>query len=209
MTDLSEIYEKIGYVFKNESLLLRALTHSSFSLSENYETLEFLGDSVVNYAVSDMLFQDPSLTPGELTKKRASMVSREPLAALSDLLGFSARCFKRNCALSVKMKCDLYEAVTAAIALDGSLSEALAFVRRTILLTSHYTRDYKSELKELCEKHKWSYHAPYTESGTEKNRKFTVEIYVAGKSLAVASDRSVKAAERAACAIALGKLKEK
>ena len=82
MSDFRALYETIGYAFHNERLLARALTHKSADIKENYETLEFLGDSVVNYAVSEMLFRSPSLDPGEMTERRKSMVSREPLAAL-------------------------------------------------------------------------------------------------------------------------------
>ena len=207
MSDFRALYEKIGYTFKSETLLLRALTHSSASATENYETLEFFGDSIVEYAVSEMLFNDASLTPGEMTKTRASMVRRESLAYLSDLLGLSAFCVKRNCALSEKMRCDLYEAVTAAIALDGSLSDALAFVKRTIVLVPAFARDNKSELKELCEKNKWTYHAPHVEFGGEKNKKFTVEVYINGKSLGAATARNIRTAENEACALALKKIK--
>ncbi|MCR4725801.1 MAG: hypothetical protein K5753_01115 [Clostridia bacterium] len=206
MSDFRALYEEIGYAFHNERLLARALTHKSADIKENYETLEFLGDSVVNYAVSEMLFRSPSLDPGEMTERRKSMVSREPLAALSDRLGFSERCVKNGCALSEKMRCDLYEAVTAAILLDGGFEAAVSFVKRTISLADSFV-DFKSKVKELCEKNKWSYDAPHTESGPETNKKFTVEVYVNGKSRGFATARNIKTAENEACAIALKALK--
>lgn len=206
MNDFHEIYEKIGYSFKDESILSRALTHSSFDPSASYERLEFLGDSIVGYAVSELLFHGGKESEGSMTKMRASMVSREPLAYLSDLLGFSALCRRKNCVLSVKMKCDLYEAVTAAIALDGGFESAVAFVKRTISLAPHSSRDYKSELKEYCEKHRLSYHAPYTASGRDDKKVFTVEVYVAGKSRGVGMGKSVLRAENEACRLALAAL---
>jgi len=207
MIDILTLQEKIGYVFKDESLLEKALTHSSFS-ADHYERLEFLGDSIVNYAVSEILFGDQESEAGEMSKKRASMVSKEPLACLSDKLGFSENCRKKNCALSVKMKCDLYEAVTAAISLDGGLANAVEFVRRTILLLPFRSVDYKSTLKELCEKNKWSYHAPNTSQTSKKGIVFTVEVYVDGTSLGVGKGTSIRIAENEACKVALEHLRE-
>lgn len=203
MIDFSEIYENIGYTFKEENLLLRALTHSSYDRVDCYERLEFLGDSIVGYAVSEMLYFATGEDEGSMTRTRASMVSKEPLAYLSDRLGFSANCRRRNCALSVKMKCDLYESVTAAISLDGGFSAAVEFVKRTIPLAPHASEDYKSRLKEYCEKHKLSYHAPYTSSGRADKSTFTVEVYVGGKSLGVGKGSSVLRAENEACRAAL------
>ena len=206
MIDFSAIYENIGYTFKDERLLLRALTHSSFDRECHYERLEFLGDSIVGYAVSDLLFFASEEDEGTMTKTRASMVSKEPLAYLSDHLGFSSVCRKRNCTLSTKMKCDLYEAVTAAISLDGGFDEAVAFVKRTITLAPLSTADYKSKLKEYCEKNKLTYHAPYTSVGRDDKKTFTVEVYVAGKSRGVGKGSSVLRAENEACRAALDAL---
>ena len=203
MIDFSAIYEKIGYTFRDENLLLRALTHSSYDRDASYERLEFLGDSIVGYAVSDILYFSSGKDEGTMTRTRASMVSKEPLAYLADLLGFSANCRKRNCALSVKMKCDLYEAVTAAISLDGGFPAAVDFVKRTITLAPQASEDYKSRLKEYCEKQKLSYHAPYTSSGRADKSTFTVEVYVGGKSLGVGKGPSVLRAENEACRAAL------
>ena len=203
MSDYRDLYEKIGYEFRDEGLLRRALTHSSFDRDASYERLEFLGDSIVGYAVSDLLYHLSGEDEGTMTKRRASMVSKEPLSYLSDRLGLSTLCRKRNCALSVKMKCDLYEALTAAISLDGGFDNAVDFVKRTITLAPHTFVDYKSELKEYCEKGKLSYHAPYTSRGRADRRTFTVEVYVDGTSRGVGVGSSVLAAENEACRQAL------
>ena len=208
MIDFAEIYERIGYVFKDEKLLTRALTHSSFDRENNYERLEFLGDSIVGYAVSELLYHQSENAEGQMTKTRASMVSKEPLAYLADNLHLSKNCLRRNCALSVKMKCDLYEAVAAAISLDGGFDAAVAFVKRTVVLAPHASVDYKSKLKEYCEKSKISYHAPYTSTGRDDKKIFTVEVYVGGKSYGVGKGASVKAAENEAAKIALSKLEQ-
>ena len=206
MIDYSPLYEKIGYVFKDQSLLTRALTHSSFDPNDNYERLEFLGDSIVGYAVSELLYHDSTEREGSMTKTRASMVSKEPLAYLSDHLDITSFCRIKNCALSVKMKCDLYESVAAAISLDSGLAAALTFVKQTIRLAPHATPDYKSMLKEYCEKNQLSYHAPHTSAGRADREIFTVEVYVGGVSRGVGNGRSVQAAEKEACRIALKRL---
>ena len=209
MNDFSELYAQIGYSFRDENILLRALTHSSFDRTSNYERLEFLGDSIVGYAVSELLYLRGEKAEGDMTKTRAAMVSKEPLAYLSDKLGFSSACRRRNCALSVKMKCDLYEAVTAAISLDGGFDRAVDFVKRTITLAPHATEDYKSKLKEYCEKRKLSYHAPYTSSGRDDKKIFTTEVYVGGVSRGVGKGKSVLRAENEACRKALESLSMK
>jgi len=206
MMHFDEIYGKIGYSFNNESWILRALTHSSFDRKENYERLEFLGDSIVGYAVSDLLYREGLPDEGDMTKKRASMVSKEPLAYLSDLFGFSAACRRKNCALSVKMKCDLYEAVTAAIAMDGGFDAAVDFVKRTIPLAPQATPDYKSMLKEKCERERKVYAATHTEAGQDNRKLFTMSVSVGGAVLGVGQGRSLAKAESEACRQALLKL---
>ncbi len=208
MIDFAEIYERIGYVFKDEKLLARALTHSSFDRENSYERLEFLGDSIVGYAVSELLYHQTDRDEGAMTKTRASMVSKEPLAYLADHLLLSKNCLRRNCALSVKMKCDLYEAVTAAVSLDGGFDAAVAFVKRTVVLAPQASADHKSKLKEYCEKNKLSYHAPYTSAGRDDKKVFTVEVYVGGKSYGVGKGPSVLKAENEACKTALSKLEQ-
>ena len=208
MSDMKELYDKIGHVFRDEALLRRALTHSSAG-ADNYERLEFLGDSIVNFAVSDILYEESREAAGDMSKTRASMVSKEPLSYLADSLGFSAACKKNSCALSVKMKCDLYEAVTAAIYLDAGMDEAVAFVKRTIRTLPFRAEDYKSRVKELCEKNKWRYDAPHTVTDGKRGKTFMVEVYVNGKSLGVGKGGSIRAAENEACKVALASLKDR
>jgi len=207
MMELSELYDKIGYTFKDRSLLIRALTHSSFDPNNHYERLEFLGDSIVGYAVSDLLYHTGNEREGAMTDIRKSMVSQTPLAALSDMLGLSQLCRKKNCSLSDRIKCNLYEALTGAIALDGGTEEAVSFVKRTIRMAPSAGVDYKTKLKEYCEKNHLSYHAPSTASGADNKKVFTVEVYVGGKSGGVGKGKTIKQAENEACRIALASLK--
>ena len=82
--DLDGFSRSLGYRFNDPQLLLRALTHRSFSLEHN-ERLEFLGDSVVNCAIALQLYRKfPDLTEGELSRLRASLVSQPSLAAVAE-----------------------------------------------------------------------------------------------------------------------------
>lgn len=82
-----ELGKRLQYVFRDARLLARALTHRS-SGTQNYERLEFLGDSILNFLVADVLYDRfPGLSEGELTRLRATLVRRETLAALARGLG--------------------------------------------------------------------------------------------------------------------------
>ena len=78
----------LGYTFKDKKLLVRALTHSSASHTENYEQLEFLGDSVIQLIVTKELYLDGG-TEGEMTAQRQKLVSRWPLKTASESLGLT------------------------------------------------------------------------------------------------------------------------
>jgi len=203
MIDFAEIYERIGYVFKDSSLLEKALTHSSFDRENNYERLEFLGDSIVGYAVSDLLYHQEMKTEGEMTDLRKRRVCEEPLSQLADDLGFSKNCQRRNCSLSEKMRSDLYEAVTAAIYLDSGIEDAIAFVKRTILLVPPAAPDYKTQLQQYCDKKKIDFKIVHTEEGKDNKKRFTAEVYIDGNSKGTGKGKKKKAAENEACRLAL------
>jgi len=207
MSEFTELYDKIGYTFADEKLLFRALTHPSFNAHDHYQRLEFLGDSIVDYAVSDLLYHNSNEREGAMTDTRKLMVSMQPLAYLSDLLGLSKLCRKKNCALSVKMKSDLYEALTAAIALDSGIDQAVAFVKRTITLAPLATQDFKTKLKEYCEKKRNSYRTACKTNGIGAKQIFIIEVYVDDNCLGVGKNANKHKAENEACRLALSSLK--
>jgi ribonuclease-3 len=134
--DLERLKQTIGYRFRDEALLLRALTHASHSAVHN-ERLEFLGDSVLNCAVALELYDKfPRLTEGELSRLRASLVSQPSLAATAavhDLgshlrLGEGER--KSGGARRPSVLADALEALVGAAFLDGGFDAARAVVRR-------------------------------------------------------------------------------
>jgi ribonuclease-3 len=134
--DLEQLKQTIGYGFRHEELLLRALTHASHSAVHN-ERLEFLGDSVLNCAVALELYDKfPQLTEGELSRLRASLVSQPSLAATAaahDLgthlrLGEGER--KSGGARRPSVLADALEALIGAAFIDGGFDAARAIVRR-------------------------------------------------------------------------------
>lgn len=158
--DLQALQKRLGYNFANASLLERALTHRSFS-SDHYERLEFLGDSVLNLAVSGLLFEKLGQLPeGDLSRVRANLVKQDTLFQIAMGLNLSA-CLrlgdgekrsgghKRPSILA-----DALEAVIGAVYLDGGFAPGNALVRRLyagIELNAQMSamgKDPKTELQE-------------------------------------------------------------
>jgi len=132
--DLERFSDSIGYRFKEDDLLTRALTHRSHSAAHN-ERLEFLGDSVVNCAVALALYRKfPSLSEGELSRLRASLVSQPSLADIARRYAFGSYLrlgegeVKSGGARRPSMLADAVEAVVGAAFLDGGFDAANAVV---------------------------------------------------------------------------------
>ena len=140
---LAALERRLKYSFRDRDLLLTALTHRSYlhdargpgDLPQDYQALEFLGDAVVGFLVSEHLFaRFPDKREGELTKIRASLVSREALARQAALLGLGdfVRLSRGEESSGGRNKkailADLFESVTAAIYLDGGGQAARDFL---------------------------------------------------------------------------------
>lgn len=210
--------QKIGYTFKDKSLLLAAFTHSSYSNEHkgetNNERLEFFGDSLLGFIVAEYFFSTSKSDEGVLTAKRQNVVSTLPLSsaielcALEDFLrlgkGEKAQ-FKQNRQASV---CEaLFEAIVAAIYLDGGIEPAKKFVFDKLF--SHYGEislltDYKSELQNYVQKNKLgeiSYEVVKKE-GVDHAPTFTVRVLV-GNVEAYGKGAKKSAAEKLAAKSAL------
>lgn len=230
MTDgytLNALEERIGYQFKNPSLLKQALTHSSFTneqkinKAKNYERLEFLGDAVLELVSSEFLFKEhPDVPEGELTKMRASMVCEPSLAfCAKDLeLGKFLRLGKGEESTGGRERdsitSDAMEAVIGAIFLDGGMKHAKAFIDRFILSDLEDKRlfyDSKTTLQELIQgKFKKEFHYELLdETGPEHDKTFVSEVYLEKESLGKGFGRTKKAAEQQAAYQALLRLREK
>ncbi len=159
---LTEIQKRIGYRFSDVAILETAFTHSSYANEhgcEDNERMEFLGDSVLNFIVARELYLSGQ-NEGAMTEERKRMVSREPLALAVEHLGIfeylrMGEGAKKEVALSVKFKSNLFEAVVGAIYIDsGSVEECERFINSHLKAYTANRRDYKSELQEYVQSKK-------------------------------------------------------
>lgn len=148
----------IGYNFKDPKILKQALTHSSFS-SENYERLEFLGDSILDFLVGEYFYKNCEESEGKLTVLRSHFVSENYLALLFDKLNLKDNVILGKSyqgEISKAIKGDIIEAILAGIYLDGGINEAKRFIERYFELDSYKKikdDNYKSRLQELVQGH--------------------------------------------------------
>ncbi len=128
---INEIERILGYKFKDRSLLVQALTTREKNPEKNYETLEFLGDSILDAIVVEMLFLHyPQANEGMLHEAKVSLVSQEPIASLCLHLGLHNYIQHISHEIKISHLCDLIESVTAAIYLDGGPNPTQDFVLR-------------------------------------------------------------------------------
>lgn len=220
--DFKELYKTIGYTFKDKSLLVTALTHSSFANemhdgTKYNERLEFLGDSVLSIVVSDYIYLNcPDLPEGKLTKLRASLVCEKSLYAYAKQikLGSHIRLSRgeqrtggddRPSILS-----DAFEALIAAIYLDGGIEPARDFVLKFVIPDIKSSKpkkfkDYKTSLQEIIQKNpeeRLSY-VLVKETGPDHDKHFVVEVHLNSNVIGKGGGRSKKEAEQQAAREAL------
>src|SRR5712672_4370370 len=237
MTNRDEQLEhRLGYKFQNPALLHRALTHSSAipelrsaqeergteGPPQDNERLEFLGDAVLDLLASEYLLTTfPDWTEGQLSKSRARMVNAQALesAARRLNLGEHLRLGRGEEKTGGREKpallADAFEAVVAAIYLDGGLAAAKEMLRLTLFelaleegSTPLFEADRKSALQEFLQgrgKPPAEYRLA-AESGPDHQKKFQVEVWAEGSCLASGQGSTKKEAEQRAAGTALGRL---
>jgi ribonuclease-3 len=222
----SRFEKSIGYKPRSYQLFFEALLHRSYlqfvekSWSSN-ERLEFLGDSVLNFIVAEQLWiKYPAMEEGNLTKLRSRLVNRKILAqrakelSLIDYLFLSGSAAQSIGSGSDSVLADAFEAVLAAIYLDGGFEPARKFVTRLLLANEEVFQsafaddNYKSALLEFAQGNALSVprYTVLREEGPEHDRRFTVEVAIGYDSIGEGSGRSKKDAEQAAAAKALEQL---
>ena len=138
---LRAVCDRIGYQFEDLELLDRALSHSSLGNEgvANYERLEFLGDAILGFLVAEILYRStPEILEGELTSRRALMVSRQPLCTVAEDLRLAddlsvGRGLTDESLRSPRILADLTEAVLGAIYVDGGIQPARLFVKEFVV----------------------------------------------------------------------------
>ena len=224
---LAALERRLEYSFRDRDLLRTALTHTSYlhdargpgNLPHDYQALEFLGDAVVGFLVSEHLFERfPDKREGELTKIRSSLVSRESLARQAALLGLGdfarlSRGEEKSGGRDKKaILADLFESVTAAIYLDGGDQVARDFLLGELRETLNQIEkdgftpsDFKSMLQEMV--HRLGKQGPVyqlvEEEGPPHQRRFSSSVQVGEEVVARGAGSSKKASQQAAARAAL------
>src|SRR3954465_2540650 len=230
-SELEPLERRIGYRFKDRGMLEHALTHRSRGHEDarggvfDNESMEFLGDSVLGFVIAAMLFREfPQHNEGQKSKLKASLVSAASLARLGgqpDLGGFlvprrgeEKPGGRRKHAIIA----DCYEALIAAVFLDGGIEPARAFIQREFkdLIggarrsggEASFTEDWKSALQEWLQSRGRGLPAYRlaAELGPDHRKSFLVEVVIDGEAVASAEGRSKKEAAQAAARAALEQL---
>lgn len=229
--DMALLEERIGYTFRNRELLTVALTHSSYcnenrkkGCTECNERSEFLGDSVLSVITAEFLFRKfPEADEGFLTKTRAALVCEDALATFSSGLSLGDYMFfGHGEATSVgdrhrkSIIADAFEALIAAIYLDGGMEEAKKFVLPYITgmldsVVKNGTEDFKSRLQRIVQQtpEESLTYKQVSEEGPPHDRTFGYEVYLNSNLLGSGKGHSKREAEQAAARealVALGEL---
>ncbi len=211
----NEIYKKIGYKFKDLEILKECLTHPSYQYIEkgknDYDRLEFLGDSVLGFVVADYVFRKSNDNEGKLTECKKNIVSSRPLAVAMTNLGIEEYMLKSQFLnVTDKMKENLFEALVGAIYLDGGLKEAKKFIYKNLIEAECIVeKDAKSSLNEYSSQNRIGdvEYVLISKTGLDNAPIFKVKLLINGKEIAVGEGKSKKKAEESAAELALLKLK--
>lgn len=223
MNDLSDLQQKIAYVFRDEDMLKLALTHASHATSNN-QRLEFLGDALLGLVVAeDLFFKHFSADEGELTRRKAMLVNKSTLAQiaarleLGKLLRVGAS--YAGSVPSANMLADAYEALIAAVYIDGGKPAAELMIGHCF--ERYFSHDYasfipgkdaKTQLQEFCQRCRYA--LPVYEVVREEingaNMLFHIKASVTDLALVTeALARSKQAAQQQAAQALIVKLEKK
>lgn len=213
---IEKLQNTINYHFNNEKLLKEALTHSSFTNGKSHncnERLEFLGDSVLSVVVSEHLFKNlDSFPEGQLTKLRAALVCENSLYKFSQKIKLGDYIYlgKGEESTGGRMRrsilADAFEAVIAAIFLDGGIASAKEFILQFMPSIDKLKSgklligDYKTLLQEIIQQNpeeKISYELA-SETGAAHNKVFVSNVLLNGQIIGSGEGLSKKEAEQAA-----------
>lgn len=224
---MEELERKLNYTFRDRSLLVEALNHSSYANEHrgeqigSNERLEFLGDSILGFVTAEFLYeQHPDLPEGDLTRIRAALVCEQSLYEVAQKLRLG-RYLKLGRGeeagggrTRISILADATEAVFAAVYLDGGIGAASALIHGVLLdaereeIVEERRRDYKTALQELVQRQADQVltYRMAGESGPDHEKTFTVEVLLNGIRIGTGDGHSKKEAEQAAAAAGLDRL---
>jgi ribonuclease III len=229
--EFASLERSIDYRFRDRGLLEHAMTHTSRANEDasggvaDNESLEFLGDAVLGFIVADLLFHEfPRSNEGQKSKIKASLVSAATLSRQAERLALGEHLLlgrgeeKTGGRQKQALLADAYEALIAAIYLDGGTEHARAFIARefaplidNVRQTGVTGQDHKSALQEFLQSHEHPL-PEYRLAGTigpDHRKLFQVEVVVSGEPLATGNGASKKEAEQEAARLALEKFRIK
>jgi len=219
-----QIEQIIGVTFKSEDLIKTACTHRSYlnehrsTVKEHNERLEFLGDAVLELAVTDFLYRSfPKKPEGELTSWRAALVKTESLAALADelqvgqFLLMSRGEAKSGGRTRMALLANLVEAIIGAIYLDQGYQVAATFIEKNInskldaILKAGLHIDAKSHFQEIAQEKEGvtPHYEVLSETGPDHDKTFEVAVYLGKKLWGKGKGNSKQTAQQAAAQDAL------
>jgi ribonuclease III len=226
--EFEDLQERIEYRFKDRGLLEHALTHKSRAAEDisggviDNESLEFLGDAVLGFVVADALFHRfPDSSEGQKSKIKAAVVSTQSLARHAERLGLGQHLIlgrgeeKTGGRFKAALLADAYEALIAAIYIDGGIEAARAFLSRELEDAiaaggepDFHGQDFKSALQERLQSlgRPLPEYRVVNEEGPDHRKIFQVDVIVAGETLATATGKAKKEAEQEAARLALDRL---
>ncbi len=215
-----DLEKRLGYTFKNRELLKQALTHVSYAKdrgTRHYETLEFLGDALLNFLIVDLLVEEfPDKREGALASLKAYLISEDFFNELARDIDLVPYILISRGKKNVSIIGDVFEALWAAIYLDSGKDTNLVrelfrniFKEKIInvIKTRKIKRDYKTMLQEITQK-RWKERPEYrvvSVEGPEHAKVFTVEGSIKGYR-ALGRGRSKKEAEQEAAKILVKEL---
>lgn len=218
---MHRLEEKIGYCFKNKKLLETALTHSSYANESHCgpcnERLEFLGDAVLSIVISEYIYKlYDSKQEGDSTKLRSSLVCESTLAEFARSIDLGSHIMLGNGerrsggADRPSILSDAFEALIAAIFLDGGMESAadfvLPFAKREIKNPeSRKVIDYKTALQEIVQQSEGDrlVYVLVSESGPDHDKHFVTEVHLNSNVIGKGGGRNKKEAEQQAAKAAL------
>lgn len=219
------LQQEVGYFFSDPTLLLRCLTHVSYGRGgqhQHNETFEFLGDAVLDLAISDLLMRRfPEKSEGDLSKMRASLVNAATLAEkggqlnLGPLLRLGKGEERSGGRKKKSILAGAFEALLGGIYWDGGYEAARRVVERyfgaDLKERDLGQQDYKSRLQEICQ---MLFRAPpdylvVAEIGPDHEKRFVTEIMIGGKVMGRGEGRSKKQSEQEAARVALEELQHR
>ncbi|MDD5437941.1 MAG: ribonuclease III [Patescibacteria group bacterium] len=218
-TDYKPLEERLGYKFKDKSMLLQSLTHRSYLNEhsdyeyEHNERLEFLGDAVLELIVTEHLYKNYANPEGELTNWRAALVNAKTLAGIATQLEFEdyllmskGEAKDKNSKARMYILANAIEAIIGAIYLDGGAKAAEGFIHKHILshlpfiLKNQLYIDPKSKFQETAQEMLGvtPTYKVLKETGPDHNKEFTVGVFLDKELIALGSGTSKQEAQIAA-----------